>query len=228
MTDSDATYYADKMVRDTQGAGSAKDLAAVQRGGPLLKLFTMFYSYFNVFYNRQRGVVRDAREVRSVGQAMDVLAQTFWLMVVPSLLAPLLSGQGPGEDEDWGTWVARNIFFGLFAGLPWVRDAANTVSNLVGGKPVFGGTKLSPVQSVWDTTIHTGKDVVKLVSGDDPSETAIKSAFNTAGTLVGLPLGQVGATSQFLWDALVTGSQNPETLKEWLSGLAYGPERGKR
>lgn len=227
MTDADAAFYADKMVRDTQGAGSAKDLAAIQRGGPLMKLFTMFYSYFNVFYNRQRGLVRDARDIHSVGDAMDVLAQSFWLLIVPSLLAPLLSGQGPGDDEEWGTWVARNLFFGLFSGVPYVRDATNTVSNLVGGRGDFGGTKLSPVQTFWDTAIHTGKDVAHLVQGEDVSPTAIKSAFNMGGLLTGLPTGQVGATSQFLWDALVTGSQNPETLKDWLSGLTYGPERKK-
>lgn len=227
MTDADASYYADKMVRDTQGAGAAKDLAAVQRGGPLLKLFTMFYSYFNVFYNRQRSLVRDARDIHSVGDAMDVLAQSFWLLLVPSLVAPLLSGQGPGDDEDWGTWSLRNLFFGLFSGVPYVRDATNTISNLVGGKGDFGGTKLSPVQTIWDTAIHTGKDVAHLMQGDDASPTAVKSAFNFAGLLTGLPTGQVGATSQFLWDALISGSQNPETLREWLSGLAYGPERKK-
>lgn len=227
MTDAEASYYGDKMVRDTQGAGAAKDLAAIQRGGPLMKLFTMFYSYFNVFYNRQRSLARDARDIGSVGQVMDVLAQSFWLLIVPSLLAPLLSGQGPGDDEEWGTWVARNLFFGLFSGLPYVRDAANTASNIAGGKGTFGGTKLSPVQTVWDTAFHTGKDVAKIVGGDAPSDTAIKSAFTMGGLLTGLPTGQVGATSQFLWDALVAGSQNPQSLKDWLSGLAYGPERRK-
>lgn len=227
MTDADASFYADKTVRDTQGAGAAKDLAAVQRGGPLMKLFTMFYSYFNVFYNRQRSLVRDARNIHSVGEAMEVLAQSFWLLVVPSLLGQMLSGQGPGEDEDWGAWALRNMFFGLFAGVPYVRDAANTASNIMGGKGNFGGTKLSPVQTVWDTAFHAGKDVAKLVQGEDVSESAIKTAFNMAGLMTGLPTGQVGATSQFLWDALVGGSQNPETLREWLSGLAYGPERKK-
>lgn len=226
-TDAEAAAYGDKMVRDTQGAGSAKDLAAVQRGGEMLKLFTMFYSYFNVLYNRQRTLVRDARAVRSVGEAMDVLAQSFWLLVVPQLLGQLLTGQGPDDDEDWGSWAARNIFFGLFSGLPWFRDAANTVNNMAGGKGNYGGAKLSPVQGVWDTLIHTGKDVASLINGDDTSETGIKYAFNSVGLILGLPTGQVGTTSQFLWDALVSGSQNPDGLKEWMSGLVYGPERKK-
>lgn len=227
MTDKEASAYADKMVRDTQGSGAAKDLAAIQRGGPLMKLFTMFYSYFNVFYNRQRSLARDVREVRSVGQGMDALAQSFWLLVVPALLAPLLAGQGPGDDEELGNWVARNLFFGLFSGLPYVRDAANTANNMAGGKGNFGGTKLSPVQTVWDTAFHTGKDVARLIEGEDVSETAIKSVFNTAGLVLGLPTGQLGATTQFLWDALISGSQDPQTLKDWLDGLTYGPERKK-
>ncbi|MBU6407979.1 MAG: hypothetical protein KGS44_12755 [Alphaproteobacteria bacterium] len=227
MADADASNYADKMVRDTQGAGSAKDLAAIQRGGEMLKLFTMFYSYFNVLYNRQRTLVRDAREVRSVGDAMEVLSQSFWLLIAPTLAASYLSGQGPDDDEDWGSWALRNVFFGMFSGLPWFRDAANTINNMAGGKGNFGGAKLSPVQGVWDTLIHTGKDVAKLIEGEETSDAGIKYAFNSVGLLTGLPTGQVGATSQFLWDALVSGSQSPESLKEWMSGLVYGPEKKK-
>ncbi len=217
------------MVRDTQGAGAAKDLAAVQRGGgEAWKLLTMFYSYFNIFYNRQRGLVRDAREIDSWGKAADVLAQSFWLLVVPALAAPLLSGPGqwPDDDEDWGSWAARNLAFGLFSGVPWVRDASNTISREIQGKG-FGGAKLSPVEGFWESTIHTGKDVVKLVKGEDVSTHPVKGAFNTVGYLTGLPTGQVGATSEFLWDALVSGSENPENLKQWLSGLAFGPQPKK-
>lgn len=224
MTDQDAVFYADKMVRDTQSAGAAKDLAAIQRpNSEAWRLLTMFYSYFNVYYNRQRGLVRDARAVESASDVADVMAQSFWLLVVPSLMAPLLTGDGPDEDEDWGTWTTRHIGFGLFSGLPWVRDAANVASRSVGGKG-FGGARLSPVQGFWDSAIHTGKDVVRLIEGEDVSPTAVKQLFNTVGYFTGLPTGQAGATSQFVWDVL-SGAQNPDGLMEWMSGLAFGPKR---
>lgn len=221
MTDEQAVYYADKMVRDTQGSGAAKDMAAIQRGGPLLKLFTMFYSYFNVFYNRQRSLARD---VRDPGVSWgSVVAQTFWLLVLPSLLSPLLTGQGPGDDEEWAEWAARNVFFGLFTGVPYGRDIANAASSKMAGKP-FGDPKLSPVEGFGSNVVRLGSDIWKLGSGEDASKSLIKNLFNVAGVVTALPLGQPGSTAQYVWDVLIEGSENPENLLEWLRGLTIGPE----
>lgn len=224
MTDEQAVYYADKMVRDTQGSGAAKDMAAIQRGGPLLKLFTMFYSYFNVFYNRQRSLARD---VRDPGVSWgSVVAQTFWLLVLPSLLSPLLTGQGPGDDEEWAAWAARNVFFGLLTGVPYGRDIANTASNKVAGKS-FGDPKLSPVEGFGTNLVHLGRDIAKMASGEETSKGAIKNLFNVAGVMTALPLGQPGSTAQYVWDVLIEGSENPENLLEWMRGLTIGPEHKK-
>lgn len=220
MTDDDAIYYADKMVRDTQGAGAAKDMAAIQRGGPVLKLFTMFYSYFNVLYNRQRGIVRDAQE----GHWGSAINQSFFLLVAAPLLGAFLTGQGPEEEEEWAAWAARNTAFGLLAGVPWARDISFAASTAVGGK-YYGGAKLSPVESFGNNLLHLAKDGVKLASDEDPSAGVLKNAFNVIGVLTALPLGQVGQTSQFVWDAIIAGSQDPETLGDWLKGLVFGPER---
>lgn len=224
MADQDAVYYADKMVRDTQGAGAAKDMASVQRGDPIWKLFTMFYSYFSVFYNRQRGLARDVRDPNvSWG---SVVNQSFFLLVVPTLASALLTGQGPEDDESWEAWATRNMVFGLFTGMPWVRDAANAASNKIGGKN-FGGAKLSPVQGSIDNLIRLGEDIGRVASGEDASKNAIKNFFNVTGVLTALPLGQVGQSAQFVWDALIAGSQDPEGVVDWLKGLAFGPEKKK-
>jgi hypothetical protein len=57
-------------VIDSQGGGQIKDLASVQRGGPMLKLWTNFYSIFNVTFNqgsRARGGPTSATRSRSAG-----------------------------------------------------------------------------------------------------------------------------------------------------------------
>jgi hypothetical protein len=226
MSEKDAVGYADKMVRDTQGAGSVKDLSAFQRGSEPMKLLGMFYSYFNVYYNRQRGLVRDFRSADSFSDYMNVVAEGFWLMVVPTLLAALLSGQGPDDDEEWWAWASRNVGFGVFSGIPWARDIAGAASNEIAGKN-FGGAKLSPVQGIGEGTIKLFKDAAKLVEGKETSKTSIKNTFNVAGLFMGLPLGQVGASTQFVWDALVEETQDPEGLLDWMKGLAYGPKPKK-
>jgi hypothetical protein len=226
MTDAEAVAYGDKMVRDTQGAGSVKDLSAFQRGGEALKLLGMFYSYFNVYYNRQRGLVRDARAADSFSDYMDVVGQGLWLMVVPTLLSALLSGQGPEDDEEWWLWATRNVGFGVFSGIPWARDIGGSLSNQIAGKG-FGGAKLSPVQGIGEGIQHLITDAAHLVNGEETSKSAIKNLFNVVGLFTALPTGQLGATTQFVWDALAEGSQNPEGLLDWLKGLAYGPKKQK-
>lgn len=226
MTDAEAVAYGDKMVRDTQGAGSVKDLSAFQRGGEALKLFGMFYSYFNVFYNRQRGIVRDFRSAESFSQYMDAVAQGFWLMVVPTLLSAVLAGQGPDDEEEWWAWAMRNVGFGVLSGVPWARDVGGSISNQIAGKG-FGGAKLSPIQGVGEGIQHLFTDAVHLAKGEETSKSAIKNLFNMVGLATALPTGQLGASTQFVWDALAEGSQNPEGLIDWLSGLAFGPKKQK-
>jgi hypothetical protein len=46
-----AVALADQAVIDSQGSGHIKDLAGVQRGNPIKKLFTNFMSYFQTTYN---------------------------------------------------------------------------------------------------------------------------------------------------------------------------------
>ena len=226
MSEKEAVAYGDKMVRDTQGAGSVKDLSAIQRGGEALKLFAMFYSYFNVYYNRQRGLVRDFRSADSFSDYMNVVAEAMWLMVVPTLLAALLSGQGPDDDEEWWAWASRNVGFGVFSGIPWVRDISGAANNLVGGKN-FGGAKLSPIEGIGEGAIKLFKDAANLVQGKETSKGSIKNTFNMVGLFAGLPTGQLGASTQFVWDALVEETQEPEGLLDWMKGLAYGPKPKK-
>lgn len=225
MTDADAAAYADKVVRESQGAGGAKDLAAVQRNSETMKLFTMFYSYFNAFYNRQRQLARDVREA-GVADVPDLLARSFWLLVAPALFGAYAGGQGPGEDEDWGAWAARKTFFNLFMGAPFARDVAGGAERLVSGE-YSRGAQFMPVTQMAETLfLKIPKETVKLVSGEEQSEGFVKTLANAAGYAMRLPTGQIGNTAQFLYD-VADGTQDPRGIKEWLDGLAYGPKRPK-
>lgn len=225
MADGDAAAYADKVVRESQGAGGSKDLASVQRNSETMKLFTMFYSYFNAFYNRQRQLVRDARDA-SLTDVPDLLARSFWLIIAPALFGAYASGQGPGEDEDWGAWAARKSFFNLFMGVPFVRDIASGTERLAAGEYTRGAQFMPVTQMAETLFLKIPKEAVKLATGEDQSDTFIKTIANAAGYAMRLPTGQLGNTAQFLYD-VADGTQDPRGLKEWIDGLAYGPKREK-
>lgn len=223
-TEAEAIEYGDQMVRQSQGAGSTKDLVRLQRDTETMKLFTIFYSYFSHYYNAQRDVARRFRDAETPADFGDALARAFWLNGPGVLAAAMLSGQGPEDDETWGAWASRVMFFNLFMGIPIVRDLANLASNAVAGKYI-GGYQISPAGQAIETVGKlAASDIPRLVRGEEASR-VVKHGIMAAGYALGLPTGQVGTTTQFLYDALAAGREHPETLHDWMSGLAYGPTR---
>lgn len=226
MDEADAIFAADKAVRVSQGASGAKDLAAVARGdgkwGEALKFFTMFYSYLSAFHQRQRTLGRDvATAVRERDYRMTprLVARAWWLIVVPPLLAELLAGRGPEEEEDWGWWAFRKMLFQSLGPIPFVRDIGEPLWAAAEGRPSFGYS-MSPIQRVGETFVNVGGDIGKLWRGED-TKRATRNAMEATGYLTGLVPGQVAGAVQFLVD-VGEGEQNPETAAEWWEGLTKG------
>ena len=206
-----AVAYGDQAVRMTQSAGAAKDLAAVQRGGEMWKLLSMFYSYFSVLYARQRDIVREATKARSFPEAMHVAQRVLFLVVMPSILGDLLTGKGPDDEEGEGWWewmLARIILYPVQA-VPVVRDIINSIEK---GR----GYSMSPAGRLGDTLNSLAKDAIKLVSGElDTEEEAVKATkhvVDTAGLLTGVPVGQFTSTGMNVWKGLDKGDLGPADL----------------
>jgi hypothetical protein len=185
----------------------------------------MFYSFLNVFYNAQQGIVEDARKPgKSFSDYADIAWQASMLMIVSPILAALLSGHGPDDEEDNLYWAMRQVGFGAFSGIPIVRDLMGTLSRELGGKP-SAGFKMSPVAGPLEGSIRLVKDLTNLASGEEVSKNFVKNTFNVVGGFAGLPTGQIGVTSQFLWDSLISGAENPENLLDWMRGMTFGPKK---
>lgn len=222
MDDADAIYAADQSVRNAHGAGAAKDHSAIQRGSETQKLFTMFYSFWNHLYNRQRDLVRDARSIRSVGDFGSVLARSFFYLVAPPIIHGLMSGGSSGQDDGedgqgWAGWAAEHIGLGLVSGIPVVRDVASAAAH---GQDY----RMSPAADAISKVGHLGKDVGRALGFIDgePSDRWVRHALETPGYFLGLPTGQAAGAGQFLWDVW-HGDEDPQGVRDWLHGIAYGP-----
>lgn len=225
-SEADAIYAGDKAVRVTQGAGSAKDLAAIQRGtgkwGEVLKLTTMFYSFFSAFYQRQRSLGRDiagAVSDRDVTMTPQLMARAWWLIVVPPLLSEMLAGRGPDDDEDWGWWAFRKMLFQMLGPFPLVRDLGEPAWAKAVGKRSFGYS-LSPMQRAGDTMVNVAGDVGQIARGE-PTKRATRDSLEAVGYATGLVPGQLAASTQFLVD-VGEGDQDPRTIRDWWDGLTTG------
>jgi hypothetical protein len=95
MTEDEAVAFADKSVRMSQGAGRAKDLSALQGGPEFAQTLTMFYSYFNILYNKQREAIHDAR----LGDWRRASMNVAWIMMAAPLMSALLTGDWPDRSR---------------------------------------------------------------------------------------------------------------------------------
>lgn len=224
MSEEDAIYAADKAVRQSQGAGAAKDLAAIQSGrgtfGEAAKLLTMFYSYMSAFYQRQRTFARDVRGA-SLSDAPGLIARAWWLFVVPPLLSELLAGRTPDDDDDesWAEWSITNIMFQIFGPVPVLRDIGPTLWAKATDRPSFG-YRFTPAQGGIESVINVGSDLGKIARGKE-TKRATRNAIETVGYFTGLTTGQMAVAAQFLVD-VGQGDADPEGIGEWWRGLTTG------
>lgn len=221
MDDVKASAYADKMVRLSQGSGREKDLSAWQsnQSSEGLKFFTMFYTPFNVLLNTQWEAGRAARR----GDWRKASSLAFWFMIATPLLDAMLAGDTPWDDDDeegWATWLARNVGFYQFAGIPIVRDATNYAERKMIGQ--FATFSPGPIGRIFDATEDAATLAWDATLGEDEvSDRWLRTAIETPGYFLGLPTGQVAQTANFLKDVSL-GEADPEGFWDWYSGLTKG------
>ena len=227
MTDDDAVYAADKAVRQSQGSGAAKDLAEIQAGrgtfGFAGQLLTMFYSFMSAQYQRQRTLGRDVRNA-SASDIPALLARAWWLIVVPPVLAELLAGRGPEDDEDWAAWAFEKMAFAQLGPIPLVRDIAPVAYAKATDDSTFG-YRFTPLSSAFETLGRLAGDAGNIIEGEE-TKRATRNALETVGYFTGLVTGQMATATQFLVDVSYE-EQDPETLAEWYEGLTTGKVKEK-
>jgi hypothetical protein len=228
-SEEDAAYAGDKAVRLSQGAGSPKDLAAVQRGtgkwGEALKLMTMFYSYMSAYYQRQRAFGRDVKRA-SAADIPSLVARAWWLFVVAPILPDLLKslvggGDLPDEEEGegWGMWIFKKILGNSLGAIPFVRDLYQPVWASLAGERAFD-YQFTPAQGAGASVVNVAKDIGRVADGKETKK-ATKHSIETVGYFTGLVPGQVASSVQFLVD-VGYGEAEPEGFGEWVEGLVTG------
>lgn len=197
-----AIAMADQAVRDSQGGGQVSDLAQIQRGGPLLKLFTNFYSYFNTTYNLtvERYKATSFKDPLQAGRfAVDMLLlHTVPVVLSYSLKAALKGGDG---DEELLAALAKeqlNYLMGTMVGL---REIGGAISGYSGYQGPAGTRFFSEV----------GK-LAKQTEQGEVDAALLKSLNNVAGILLHYPAGQVARTTEGFLAIMEGETANPMAL----------------
>jgi hypothetical protein len=211
-----AIAYADSIVRITQGSGSAKDLAAIQRGSNFQKVFTMFYSYFSVLFNqfaKETGQVKMTSDYARAAKSLVML----WFM--PVVLEELMKGSLPDDEEKAKRHLLKRIVTYPFQSVVFLRDIVN-------GMDQYGYSPSAAFDGA-EVLAKTGRSALSLAVGDkeDVTRTDVKNVLLTTGYFTGLPSRQIWMTSEYFYDWM-TGEESPDTIPEGLfRGLVTGKKR---
>jgi hypothetical protein len=196
-----AVALADQAVRDTQGSGLISDLSAIERGGPLKKLFTVFYSYMNTVFNM---TAMQTMTARSRGK---LAADYVMLLVVPVVLGQAIKGLlQPNVDDDeldpeaLARKLAAEELSYLMGTMVIVREFGGAAQLLTGAEGVrmgYGGPAgLRAVGEVYGLATQAGQM--------DFDRAFRRSAINTLGAFTGLPSAQLNRTIDGI-EAVVEG-----------------------
>lgn len=187
-----AVALADQAVIDSQGGGQIKDLAQVQRGGAVWKLFTNFYSLFSTTYNlaaERTRATNKANPIELARLAVDYLL----LFTVPATLGAVvkaaLKGEADDEDKLLKKIAAENLSY-LLGSMVLLRELAPAVQAAAGVSEYnvgYGGP----------AGLRFFGELVKLgqqVGQGDIDGAMLKAANNVGGVLFHYPAGQINRT----------------------------------
>lgn len=196
--DERALRAADALIRQTQGSGMVKDLAAIQRGPEMQKLFTMFYSYFSALYNLFASRLQQTKGTSDIPR---LIAGAAYLWFFPALLSELVTGRGPGDDDNDDEklkWLYKTIVAYPFQAIPGIRDA---VSSLTSGYDY----RMSPAADAVETFIRAGWAGAKLLeTGSDEDQAKFgKRSAEAVSYFTGLPAKQLIITLGAMYDYIV-------------------------
>ena len=185
-----AVMHADAVVRMTQSAGAVKDLSPIQRGSEINRAVSMFYSWFNVLYNRLEDVARQTKSIRDVPKAT---ARVAILVMMSSMIeeAGRRAWEGVVDNYDEDDEEPGYILSVLLKSADTALGAIPLARVFISAEAASGGftPDLVPAAGVVDDYWKTmGAAYDWMVEGEAPTRSEVKRAVRTVSIIGGVPL----------------------------------------
>lgn len=212
-----AVAIGDQAVKDAQGGGEEVDQAGIERGGPMVKLFTAFYGFMNTTLNVTYLAATDP------GSKAKKAATLALVLMVPAVLTALLkSALIPGGDDDDSEKLARKLaaeqlsfMFGMVA---FGREFSFMAKELM-GEHAFPYTGPAGLRAITDV-----QKLAKQTKQGEFDDAFAKSFVNVLGDLTGIPSVQINRT---IAGVTAIDEGKVEGPVDSARALAFGFERGK-
>lgn len=213
-----AVALADQAVLDSQSGGMVKDLAGIQRGSPIQKLFTNFYSYFSATYNLNVEAVRKT-DFKSPTEVLVLANNLLLLNVVPVIFAVALKEATKGDCGDDLECLTDKLvqeqasfMLGQMVGL---REISAGVGAAIGAEQYGyqGPAGLRFFSDLYKVGVQTRQGEFDMPF--------FKAVNNAAGAVLHYPAGQINATIEGII-AIEEGQVEGVSI---LPALLFGPPR---
>lgn len=228
-----AIRQADSAVRLTQGTFAAEDISRFETGAPLMRMFTMFYTYFNMQANLLGTEFTKAAEKGGFAGGARMFYVYLFGFMLPAVLSEainqLMSGEAwkdKDKDDLWLLKTIMDIFFmgqirtGLAMTGP-VGQVAITAINQWNDKWYDDRMSTSPVIGMLEGVARAPYSIYKAVVKEQGSKRAIKDTLTAIGLATGMPIGWLGRPLGYLAD-MNEGKEQPANAIDMTRGLISG------
>jgi hypothetical protein len=203
-----AVALADQAVRDAQGSGRISDLAQVQRGGPIFKLFMTFYSYGNVLFNQTvEAYGRTEPSLKRPGNAAAFIGHLSLLYAFPALGLVVMSralGRTGGDEDDESFMVefGKEMLSAALNTMVGVRELGGLLNEGVRGYAGPAGTRV----------VQAAYQLGQQIKQGEVDEGLVGAATNVAGIIFRFPATQVQRTVEGFMALQEGRTRNPAVL----------------
>ena len=206
-TEEQAVEFADMVLVQTQSSGLMKDLSGFERGttgaqtrmSPMVRLWTVFYSYFNAKLNLAYESTRrtDWKKPADVARLASDYVILFWLEAVATAVLQAKLPDFDDDEEDPMLWNLKLVVSNVAATLPGLREIAGGVQGFDAAPAGLRG-----LEEIAGAAKATGKAVGDVVEGEEIDINRVIASLNSAaGIVFKYPAAQINQMLRAMSDA---------------------------
>jgi hypothetical protein len=223
------------VVRLTQGGFSLAEVSRFEAGSPAMRIFTIFYGFFNAVLNNNVGKATEI--MRGMGLKKGA-SHLFFLYLVGFMVPAILNdafgvalGGGDWDEDKDGDYADDflKLFFGSqfnlgVAMLPFGQVAKSSV-NAFNNKPYDDKISMSPAIGMIERSMQAPASLYKAIEGEGSPKKAVTDVLTLIGMLTKTPVAPIAKPINYLID-VQSGNTQPTGPIDFSRGLLTG--KGKK
>ena len=205
-TEQEAIDFADTIIRRTLGSGRVTDVASLQRGGPVYKLFTAFQGFFNTQFNQWVREYNIDRTLWTEGNTTEAVQRITAFVASKYLAACLfnlvfaLEKPFDKDDDEYMNYTKELLHYPMsLVGI--YGPIANFAMDKALGMKAYS-YRMSIIESSLDKVFRATGKLGKMVEGD--FEAGLEGLTDVMGIAAGVP-AQMNRLFWNAWDIFVNG-----------------------